>query len=61
MPHQTPFARLWLLTSPSGTTIRSQDHPVSRHAGTSSRLLPALWDIEPAGSDGQTRRPRLDL
>jgi hypothetical protein len=31
--------------------------PAGRHAGTSSRLLPALRHIEPAGADGQTRRP----
>jgi hypothetical protein len=52
-----PVPRLWFLTSPSGITIRSRNHPASRHAGTSSRLLPALRHIEPAGPDGQTRRP----
>ena len=57
--HQTPFAlppvtfaRLWFLTSPSGITIRARTTPGCRHAGTSSRLLPALRDIEPAGPGG---------
>jgi hypothetical protein len=52
-----PVPRLRFLTSPSGITIPPRNHPASRHAGTSSRLLPALRHIEPAGSDGQTRRP----
>ena len=38
-------------TVPLNTPIRSRNHPAGRHAGTSSRLLPALWDIEPARSD----------
>ena len=34
--------------------------PPGRVAGTSSRPLPALRHIEPAGPDGQTRRPLPD-
>jgi hypothetical protein len=62
--HRTPFAlppvtfaRLRFLTSPSGITIRARTTPGCRHAGTSSRLLPALRHIEPTGPDDQTRRP----
>ena len=52
-----PVPRLGFLTSPSGITIRSRNHPADRHAGTSSRQSPALRHIEPAGPDGQPRRP----
>jgi hypothetical protein len=45
------------LTTWLDPVVSSSSQP-GRLYGTSSRLLPALRHIEPAGSDGQPRRPR---